>query len=69
MMTAVKATERRQPTRQEDSPSQASHMNDRHLDRRYGEIGISAVAGSVCHKGDARRSAPVKATINHFEHD
>jgi len=63
-MNTRKATEQRQM--QQDSSQQSK---DRNLDRRYGEIGISAVAAAVCHKGE-KRPAPVrKATIDHFEYD
>jgi len=63
-MNTGKAMEQRQM--QQDS---GHKPKDHNLDRRYGEIGISAVAAAVCHKGE-RRPAPVrKATIDHFEYD
>lgn len=53
-MTAMKAPERPQQQQQQGTPSQATTLND-----RYGKIGISAVAGAVAHKPEAR---PVTAS-------
>jgi hypothetical protein len=57
-MTAMKAPERppQQQQQQQGSTSHSTSLND-----RYGKIGISAVAGAVQHKPEAR---PV--TVNHF---
>ena len=49
---SVKATEQKQ-----DSAGQYTN-----LDKRYGKIGISAVAAAMCHKSEQRN-----ATESHFE--
>jgi hypothetical protein len=50
-MNAMKASEQRQQTQgQESLAPQAQMMQGMTLDRRYGKIGISAVAGAVQHK-------------------
>lgn len=64
-MNATEATEQRATPRQ-DSPSQKSPTMDR-LDRRYGEIGISAVAAAVCPKGEQRRTASSKFVDYDFD--
>lgn len=54
-MTATKAPRQRQQTQ-----SQGPQIQYGSLDQRYGEIGISAVAGAVGHKGERRKSDPQK---------
>jgi hypothetical protein len=69
-MQATRATEQSQDSRSQSSQHQDSQHQDsrsqssRHqdsqrdftaLDKRYGEIGISAVAGAVRHKGEQRK--------------
>lgn len=53
-MNATRATEQgqdsqRQDFKSEEFQSQESHRQIKDLDRRYGKIGISAVAGAVRH--------------------
>jgi hypothetical protein len=45
-MEATKATEQRQDSRRQNT----------RLDERYGEIGISAVAGALHHQGERRNT-------------
>jgi hypothetical protein len=40
--------------RQATEQSQDSRRNYKSLDSRYGKIGISAVAGALCHQGEQR---------------
>jgi hypothetical protein len=47
----TQATER-QDSRTQDSKTQESRRQKTDLDNRYGKIGISAVAGAVCHHGE-----------------
>jgi hypothetical protein len=50
--------------------SQDSERNNQRLDRRYGKIGISAVAAAVEPKGDRRRTEqPRYATYIAHESD
>lgn len=59
-MTATKA-----PTQRQQSQSQEPQVQYGDLDRRYGKIGISAVAGAVRHKGERQQAAPKPRYVQH----
>jgi hypothetical protein len=58
-----------QDSRTQDSRKQESRRQKTDLDNRYGKIGISAVAGAVCHHGEQQERAKEKSRKVPYDRD